>query len=85
MVLARGLFKLNILGRSDMIMKWWEFKKNMTEWKKKTLKEIEVELELDASVLEEDKTSENDSLCLVECLDGWFFATVDKFIFLLNL
>ena len=51
-VLARGLFKLNILGRSDMIMKWWEFKKNMTEWKKKTLKEIEVELELDASVLE---------------------------------
>lgn len=38
--------------------------------KKKTLKEIEVELELDASVLEEDKTSENDSLCLVECLDG---------------
>jgi len=53
--------------------------------KKKTLKEIEVELELDASVLEEDKTSENDSLCLVECLDGWFFATVDKFIFSLNL
>lgn len=37
---------------------------------KKPLKEIEVELELDASVLEEDKTSENDSLCLVESLDG---------------
>ena len=52
---------------------------------KKPLKEIEVELELDASVLEEDKTSENDSLCLVESLDGWSFATVDKFIFLLNL
>ena len=83
MVLARGLFKRNRLGRSDKMMKWWEFKKNMTEWEKIFFL-IEVELELDASVLE-DRNSENDSSCLVECLDGWSFATVDKFIFLLNL
>ena len=42
--------------------------KKMTEWEKKFFL-IEVELELDASVLE-DRNSENDSSCLVECLDG---------------